>query len=302
MDASVHTSTESLGRDFALCALAYGAAGVVALIIGYTTYALSDGHPILVAAVADLAATLVVFTFSTVFRNSSFYDPYWSVAPVVIAVYWAAAPTVVGVDIVRQLLVVLLVVWWAVRLTYNWARRWEGLSHEDWRYVDFRKQYGSLYWLIDISGIHLFPTVMVFLGCLSLYPALSSGARTVGTLDILAGAVTAAAITIETIADQQLWRFLNGPREPGAILSTGLWAYSRHPNYFGEILFWWGLFLFGVAADPAYWWTVVGPVAMVLMFVLASVPMIDRRSLERRPGYAEHMAEVSAIVPWFPKR
>jgi steroid 5-alpha reductase family enzyme len=299
MSASAHTSTVSLGRDYALCALAYGAAGLVALVIGF---ALSEQHPVVVAAVADVAATLVVFAFSTVFRNSSFYDPYWSVAPPVIAVYWAAAPTAVGVDIVRQLVVVLLVIWWAVRLTYNWGRRWEGLGHEDWRYVDFRNQYGSLYWLIDLSGIHLFPTIMVFLGCLSLYPALSSGTRPFGALDIVAASVTAAAITLETLADQQLWRFLNGPRQPGEILSTGLWAYSRHPNYFGEILFWCGLFLFGLAAEPSFWWTVIGPVAMVLMFIFASVPMIDRRSVQRRPGYAAHIAKVSAIVPWFPKR
>jgi steroid 5-alpha reductase family enzyme len=299
MGASADTSAQGLGRDFALCALAYGAAGVVALAVGF---ALSDEHPILVAAVADVAATLVVFAFSTAFHNSSFYDPYWSVAPVVIAVYWAVAPTAVGVDIVRQLVVVLLVIWWAMRLTYNWLRRWEGLGHEDWRYVDFRQQYGRRYWLIDLSGIHLFPTVIVFLGCLSLYSALSSGTSAFGVLDVIATGVTAAAITIETVADQQLWRFLNGPREPGTILSTGLWAYSRHPNYFGEILFWWGLFLFGLAADSSYWWTIVGPVAMVLMFMFASVPMIDRRSVERRPGYAAHMAKVSAIVPWFPKR
>ena len=299
MGAGAQASVEGHGRDVALCALAYGVAAVVALAVGY---AVSDAHPIVVVAAADLVATLVVFAFSTAFGNSSFYDAYWSVAPVAIAIYWAAAQADRGVDIVRQLLVVLLVIWWAVRLTYNWVRRWEGLGHEDWRYVDFRQQYGSLYWLIDLFGLHLFPTAMVFLGCLSLYPALASGTRPLGAVDILAAAVTAAAISIETIADQQLWRFLNGSRKPGEILATGLWAYSRHPNYFGEILFWWGLFLFGLAADPSYWWTIIGPVAMVLMFVFASVPMIDRRSVERRPGYAVHMTKVSAIVPWFPQR
>ena len=299
MGVTADTSTASHGRGVALCALAYGVAGLVALAIGY---AVSDHHPITVVAVADVAATLVIFAFSTAFRNSSFYDPYWSVAPVVIAVYWAAAPTVSGVDIVRQLFVVLLVVLWAVRLTLNWLRRWEGLEHEDWRYSDFRTQYGSRYWLIDLSGIHLFPTLMVFLGCLPLFPALAAGMRTFGALDVSAAVVTAAAIAIETIADQQLWRFLHGPHEPGEILATGLWAYSRHPNYFGEILFWWGMFLFGVAADPAYWWTIIGPVAMVLMFMFASIPMIDRRSVTRRPGYAEHMAKVSAVVPWLPRR
>jgi steroid 5-alpha reductase family enzyme len=298
MGATAETSVDNPARGVALCALAYGIAALVALAVGF---ALSDAHPILVVAVADVAATLVIFAFSTGFKNSSFYDPYWSVAPVVIGVFWAVTPPAVGVDIVRQLVVMLLVIWWALRLTYNWLRRWEGLGHEDWRYVDFRKQYGSLYWLIDLSGIHLFPTVIVFLGCLSLYPALSSGTRSFGALDLVAGVVTAAAVVIETVADQQLWRFLNRPHERGAILASGLWAYSRHPNYFGEILFWCGLYLFALAADPSYWWTIIGPSAMVLMFIFASVPMIDRRSVERRPGYAAHMAQVSAIVPWFPK-
>ncbi|MBI5546954.1 MAG: DUF1295 domain-containing protein, partial [Deltaproteobacteria bacterium] len=90
---------------------------------------------------------------------------------------------------------------------------------------------------------------------------------------------------------------------PGEIVNTGLWKYSRHPNYFGEVSFWWGLWLFGVASDPASaLWTLAGPVAMTGLFLFISVPMLDKRSLERRPGYAEHRRRVSALIPWFPKR
>ena len=85
-------------------------------------------------------------------------------------------------------------------------------------------------------------------------------------------------------------------------MKTGLWALSRHPNYFGEWLFWAGLALFGLAAVPsAWWWVLPGAIAMLVMFLVASIPMIDKRSVERRPEYQAHMARVSGFVPWFPK-
>ncbi len=289
------TQTHSLGKSFALCEAAYLVAIVVALVAGVSV---RTWHPITIALVADLAATLAVYAFSAAYSNSSFYDPYWSVAPPAILLFWiAGAPQL---PTVRQIAVSAIVLWWAVRLTYNWARRWEGLSHEDWRYTDFRTQFGRNYWMIDLGGIHVFPTIQVFLGSLPLFPALRIVDQPFGIIDGLALAVGVAAVVIETVADQQLWGFL-AQRKPGDILQSGLWAYSRHPNYFGEILFWWSLFLFGVAADPAWWWTGVGAVAISLMFHFASVPMIDKRSVERRPGYAELMQRVSAIVPWFRK-
>ena len=85
-------------------------------------------------------------------------------------------------------------------------------------------------------------------------------------------------------------------------MTTGLWAYSRHPNYFGEIMFWWGLFIFALAADSCYWWTIAGPLVITILFLFISIPMMDKRSLGRRPGYEEHMERVSALIPWFPKR
>jgi steroid 5-alpha reductase family enzyme len=202
----------------------------------------------------------------------------------------------------RQMLAVSLLTLWAVRLTYNCLRRWEGLAHEDWRYTDLRKKTGPRYWLVDLTGIHLFPTIQVFLGCLALYPALSVGTGALGVLDGIAVLITSGAIWIEATADKQLYRFLSGERKPGEILNKGLWASSRHPNYFGEIMFWWGLYVFGLAADSSYGWTIIGPLSITLMFLFISIPMIDKRSMERRPRYSDHMRKVSACVPWFPKR
>ncbi len=292
------SDSASLRRAFALCALAYILALGVAVGVGY---AVREHHPIMVALVADIAGTLVIYGFSRTFRNASFYDPYWSMAPLAIALYWALWATSDGVVQARQIGVLALVFIWGLRLTHNWARGWRGLKHEDWRYADFRKRSKGWFWLVDLFAIELMPTMFVFLGCLSLYPALSTGNNGFGAVDGVAIAITAGAIAIEAAADEQLRRFARS-RQTGQIMASGLWAYSRHPNYFGEITFWWGLFVFGVAADAGYWWTITGPLAITALFLLASIPMMEKRNLERRPAYNEHQTKVSLLIPWFPKK
>jgi steroid 5-alpha reductase family enzyme len=291
-------TSKSLGLVIVLAA--YLSAGLAAWVVGWL---LGDQHPLLMLFAADAAATIVVFGFSVGTNNSSMYDPFWSVAPVPIVAYLALYGTDPGVSVLRQVLVVSLVSWWAIRLTYNWARRWHGLADEDFRYFEMRAKVGGLYWPVSFFAFHFMPTVTVFLGCFALYPALSSGTAAFGALDLLALFVTAAAILIESVSDKQLSRFIASKPAPGAIMSSGVWAWSRHPNYFGEILFWWGIFLFGVAAAPASaLWTWVGPVWITCLFVFISLPLMDKRMLQRRPQYAEHQRRVSAIVPWPPKR
>jgi steroid 5-alpha reductase family enzyme len=144
------------------------------------------------------------------------------------------------------------------------------------------------------------PTLVVFVGMLPVWPALTAGGRGFGVVDVVAVVVTGAAIAIEAIADRQMHRFASDPANRGRVIGQGLWRNSRHPNYLGEIGFWVGMWLFGLAAAPGeWWWTIAGPVAMILLFTFISVPMMDRRSLERRPAYAEHMRRVPAIVPTF---
>jgi len=255
--ADSKTKQKSMTRAFSLCALAYVVALCVAVII---VYVLGDQHPILIVFTADIAATLVIYTFARMFRNASFYDAYWSVAPLVIALYYTLVASSGDVVFIRQVLVVTLVFIWGIRLTLNWARQWRGLGHEDWRYANFRSKSKGWFWIVELMGIEMMPTTIVFLGCLSLYPALATGTNPFGVLDWIAIVVTAGAIILETTADEQLRKFVKANPRPGKIMSTGLWSYSRHPNYLGEIMLWWGLFLFAISADLSYWWVVVGPV------------------------------------------
>jgi steroid 5-alpha reductase family enzyme len=186
-----------------------------------------------------------------------------------------------------------------VRLTANWAFSWRGLGHEDWRYVQLREQRPPWlpFWVVSWVGIQVMPTLVVFAGLLPAWPATTVTDRPLGPLDVVAALVMVVAVATEAVADRQLRSFAGDPANRGRILDRGLWRYSRHPNYLGEIAFWWGLWLFGLAAAPGWWWTVAGPLAMVLLFVFVSVPLMDRRSVQRRPAYADHMRRVPALLP-----
>lgn len=290
-------------RALALVALAY----VVAAAFAWATMRVSPALPPLpTLLLADVVATVVVFAFSRAFDNSSFYDPFWSVAPMVFAAWlpWSGLVGVVEFG-PRQAVLATVTLAWGVRLTYNWLRGWEGLTHEDWRYVAFRGQFPRGYWPFSFVAIHLFPTLCTFASSLPMWPVATSRAS-VGWLDALGASVAIAAVVIEGVADSQLRAYRKACEargERGGICEVGLWSWSRHPNYFGECAFWVGVWLLGVAASPAdAWWTAVGPLGIVALFVLGTIPLAEKRSLERRPAFAEHQRRVSMLVPWPPKR
>ena len=285
-------------RAFGVVTAAYAVAGAAALV---TALLLRELHPITVVFVADLVATGVIFLLSVVLANASLYDPYWSVAPPIVAIAWAlVAPDGLSSGAkARQVVVVVLVVIWAVRLTGNWAIGWHGLTQEDWRYVMLRgNTAGRLpWWLVNLVGIQLVPTLVVFVGLLPLWPALGRPTHSFGLLDVVAVVVTTVAIVMETVADNQMRAFIRDPANRGRTCDIGMWSRSRHPNYLGEISTWCGLYLFGLAADPTWWWTVLGPVVMVLLFETASIPMMEERSLGRRPEYADYQRRVPRLLP-----
>ncbi len=273
-----------------------GTAYVVAAIASIVAACWWGGeHPLRVAFVADVVATLVVFGFSVAYDNSSFYDPYWSVVPIPIALYWALSAQTAA-SALRAFVVVALIATWGSRLTWNWMRGWQGLRHEDWRYADLREKSGRAYWLVSLAGIHMAPTLWVFGGLLPAYAALAGGDRPIGWLDLAAFVVAGGAIWIEARADRELRNFRLRPHEPGDILASGLWARSRHPNYVGEMSFWWGIYLFGLAAAPAWWWSGVGALAITLMFRFISLPMMERRMLARRPAYADLQSRIPLLT------
>ncbi len=248
--------------------------------------------------IADLVATLVIFGFSRAYKNSSFYDAYWSVVPPAIFVYWWIETEAEGA---RLWLVLVVIAAWAIRLTGNWIYNWPGMHHEDWRYPMLKEQAGKSEAVVDFAAIHLFPTLVVFAALVPTYLVVTNTDREVGWLDIVATVIGLGAVAIEFIADLQLLRFVR-ERTSGQVMDRGLWGWSRHPNYFGEVSFWVSLALFGLAASPGdAWWLFGGAAAMLAMFMFASIPMMEKRSLERRPDYQDVIDRVSVFLPRPPK-
>lgn len=288
---------------FSCCLVAYSAAMIVAFFVGK---AMSGSHLLVIVAVADFAATCTIFFFSMVFNNSSVYDPYWSVAPAIIAIYLHFSGLDTGIMGItwRKAVVLGLILLWSCRLTWNWARSWKGLEHEDWRYAQLRRNCGRWYWPVSFLGIHLFPTICVYLGCISLYTIFLSGKSALNYLDLVALLVTTGAIFIETKADHELRRFTVKRQNPSEILVTGVWGIVRHPNYLGEIAFWWGMFTFslasGISAAPSFIIRLSGPLVISALFLLISIPMIERRMRERHPGYERIINTIPALIPGLP--
>ncbi|MDO3398937.1 DUF1295 domain-containing protein [Mycolicibacterium neoaurum] len=250
--------------------------------------------------IADVLATLVIFVFSRIYRNSSFYDAYWSVIPPLLLFYWwyRSAP---DVDPLRAWLITVVIVLWALRLTANWVYAFPGLHHEDWRYPMFKQRAGRFEFVADLVAIHLIPTLQVFLAMVPVYIAITRPGSGLAWLTWVALVIGVGAVALELVADVQMHRFVAERRE-GQAMDTGLWSWSRHPNYFGEFSFWAALALFGIAAAPEHWWlSSLGALAILAMFLGASIPMMEERSLTRRPAYQDVIDRVSRFVPRPPK-
>jgi steroid 5-alpha reductase family enzyme len=288
----------SRAASLAHVALAY----LVAVAVGAAWLYFGPDTPYLWldALIADVLATLVVFGFSRFHHNSSFYDAYWSVIPPLLALYWWGETTP-DVNQTRSWLVIAVITVWAVRLTANWVYTFPGLHHEDWRYPMVRERAGRLELVADLVGIHLVPTLQVFLGLVPVYVVTTRVGRDVGWLDYLAVVVGLGAVVLELVADTQMHRFAR-TKQAGQVMDRGVWAWSRHPNYLGEVTFWFALALFGVACSPGdWWWLLLGAVAMLGLFVFVSIPMMEERSLERRPTYADVVDRVPMLLPRPPR-
>lgn len=225
-------------------------------------------------ALADFVAMVVVFMFSVIYKNSSVYDPYWSASPVFIVFYWLFQSG--QTDFLHKIIWVLIILW-GVRLTWNWILRWDGMKDEDWRYVKIRQKTGKFYWPVSFFGIHLMPTILVFLGMIPVYYALFSDVSSFESwVAIIAFLFTLGAIHLEKTADDQLRRHIKSGNSQFRI-QTGVWTLFKYPNYIGEMAFWWGLYLFAIAVDRSLWWTVFGPGSITCLFLFISIPMMRKR-------------------------
>ena len=190
---------------------------------------------------------------------------------------------------------------WGVRLTYNWMKGWHGFNEVDWRYLMIRDKAPKLYFLTNFLAIQLFPTLIVFaqlmvgIKILTLNPKFNL-VFTIGFLLVI------LATLIQYVSDEQMRKFRKAHIGEKKCIDEGLWRLSRHPNYFGEVTVWWGLYvmLFGLTYQIDLY--ILAPLSMTLLFVFISIPMMEKKILKTRPEYKLYQEQVSMLVPFLRKQ
>ncbi len=281
----MNAKSRQKSRALLFVALIYAVAFAVGLLLCHQIE-----HPLLRFFVFDLVATAVTFIFSVVLGNSSVYDPYWSFTPMVMSIWLFIEFKAFSC---WQLLFLLVFNLWGLRLTMNWLLLFPGFSYEDWRYRKLRDDMPRLFWQpVNFTGIHLVPTLAVFGGMLPLFAIVKVP---LGPWSLIGVAIILLGTALEFFADRQMHGFLRGT--PGKeVCRQGLWRYSRHPNYLGEISIWLGVYLTMLPYAAAYWYYGVGFVGMLLLFEVVSIPMMEKRQLARRPDYARYRRETSRLL------
>ena len=281
----MRTRKQSRFFSFLAVALIY----LLAAAVGVAVYRLLPYDWWLNLLLADVAATVFTFAFSVLLGNASVYDPYWSVQPMFILVCFAMGREVTVV----RLLLLAAVLLWGIRMTANWAYTFGDLTHQDWRYTMLKEKTGAFYPFVNFTGIHLVPTLIVY-GCTlpAVYAFLHEGAWNAGSIVFFCLSVAAACM--QGVADYQMHRYRK--HRTGAFIRDGLWKHSRHPNYLGEILMWWGIAGSVLSVFPRAWYLAFGALANTVLFLAVSIPMADGRQ-SRKPGYAEYKKQTRMLLP-----
>ena len=244
-----------------------------------------------------VGAMTIVWGISLVRRDASVIDPFWGVAfPLTTWVYVGAADAWGP----RQVVVLALVHVWGLRLSLYLLRRNWG-KPEDRRYRAMRERAGSSFAWRSLFVVFWLQAVLAWVISFPLHAALVSSRPGLAGLDWLGVGLFLAGFTFEVIGDWQLSRFKSDPTNRGQVCRLGLWRYTRHPNYFGEAVLWWGLACFALAT-PVASWTLIGPSLLtVLLLKVSGVSLLEQDLRQRKAGYAEYVARTSAFIPWLPK-
>jgi steroid 5-alpha reductase family enzyme len=242
------------------------------------------------------ALLLVLWVISVAVTDASIVDVFWG--PGFAIVGWTCAwSRDFSLDAGQWLLLGMVTVW-ALRLGVYLGRR--NLGHgEDRRYRAMRERIGPKFWLVSLVSVFALQGVMLWIVSLPIQAALlAGGGPWVGALAFASLSLWSLGLAFESIADRQLARFRADPMNEGRVMDRGLWAWTRHPNYFGDFAVWWGHFGLAFALGVP-WWTIAGPIVMsVLLMKVSGVPMLEASLRARRPGYDEYVRRTSAFFPW----
>lgn len=272
--------------------LAFSAFTIIFLALAkYTTM-----NHLLAVLIGDVIATIIVYISGVIFKTASMYDPYWSIQTVIIfsvlVIYYQNFN-------IGTLIAFITILIYSIRLTVNFLLGFHSLSYVDWRYKMLKEKSGSLFQVVNLLGICMFPTLVVYSASIPMFIYAERGVFSwgmlIGVLIVLVGT------GLELITDMQMKEFIKNRKDRSEVINIGLWKYSRHPNYLGEILIWFGVALMVIINDWSIWHWFMGAVINLLMFLFISIPMEENHMKEYKPDFEEYRRSTSPLLI-LPKR
>jgi len=282
-------ANEKRTQSFLTITLCY----IAAALLGLWVFQSLSAQAWLKLLIADLAATVFIWIASLVLDNASVYDPYWSVQPPIIL---ALALVFFGEPTTGPILLVLAIAFWGARLSINWMITFHGLHKQDWRYDQLKEQSKEFFPLVNLFGIQIMPTLIVY-ACLlpGFYYIQLGGGMNIFTIFGLFLIFSGA--TLEMAADYQMQKFRHEREDRSELLRSGLWRHSRHPNYLGEITVWWAVYLVMVSVYPELWYLGFGALANTGLFLFISIPLAEDHLAEYKAGYEAYRQKTRMLLP-----
>ena len=237
------------------------------------------------------------FIVSLIKRRNDIADVAWGMGFILLA--WISLFISAGFE-ARQILVVALISIWGLRLAWHIYSRNKGKA-EDYRYLAWRKEWGKWFYLRSYLQIYLLQGALLFIIILPVLAINKTSGPALGLVAFFGVALWLLGFFFEAVGDWQLTKFIKDPKNKGKLIQSGLWRYTRHPNYFGEVVLWWGVWLIALAV-PYGWLTVVGPLTITaLILKVSGIPMLEKK-MEENPEFAEYKKRTSVFFPLPPKK
>ena len=256
------------------------------------------GNAMLIAAITIAAVMVTTWIISLIIKNASIVDIVWGAGFAVTS--WVLAATVDG-NSGRQILLAVMVGLWGMRLALYLAKR--NIGHgEDWRYKAMRKKKGKNFGVISLVTVFGLQGVLMWTVSLPVILGTADDSPGVGPIAVMGIMLWLVGLTFEAVGDYQLAKFKKDPSNATKVMDKGLWSLTRHPNYFGDALLWWGIGIVGAETGSGIF-GLVGPLVMTFFLLKVSgVPMLERSLSRRREGYADYVAKTSGFIPRPPKK
>ena len=253
----------------------------------------------------DFCITIIFYGIGNyLFSSNDLYDLHWSLLPLICSIYFYMATDAIETNWLKPILLIILIFLWSSHLLWQRINSSDSIYHEDWRYQSMRRTYAAHFQMFALFALHLLPMIEVQIGSIPIYYIFTnlSNEQTLTFTDVVFLLVILLGVLLENFADRQLnefrqWKSQSRERR-FTVLLDGLWKYSRHPNYLGELIFWWAILVYGYY-HSAPWWCVISPLLITLMMIFGSIPITEERMFRKYPDYKFVQQRVPMLIPTF---